>query len=413
MSKHPRKRGMAKGFQFEPYWLKEEDIGQKKEVEGLLARGELYWRQRSRADWLVASDCNSKFFHARSSSRKLKNRISFLLDDKGRVQDSDEGLTKVISQYFFTLFQSTNPSAIDIRFATEFIGSKLSNALSNDLGEIFRNDEVKKTIFGMGPSKASGLDGFHAIFSRNSGVDVVYKTVTKVLANRLKTCLPTIISSNQSAFVPGSPIFDNVLVSFKILHLIARCKAGKTGFMVLKLDMSKAYDRIEWSFLKAIIEKMLFPPACIALVMDCISSSKLGFLLNGSKVCSIIPSRGLRQGCPLSPYLFLLCAEALSSLISFSENNGKALGVRCCRGSPLVSHLFFADDSVMFCNESSNSGFLIRKSLRIYEHGLGQQVNLQKSRITFSPNMADVVKRIIQDIFVIQDCNSQDFYLGI
>ncbi|KAK2637369.1 hypothetical protein Ddye_032161 [Dipteronia dyeriana] len=156
--------------------------------------------------------------------------------------------------------------------------------------------------------------------------------------------------------------------------------------MALKIDMSKAYDRVKWAFLSTVMRKMNFLSQWINLVMDCISSSTLSFQLNGSVVCSLSPSRGLCQGCPLSPYLFLLCYEALSRFITKFERNGRELGIRSCRGSPLISHLFFADDSMRFSKASKASSERIRQILDIYEEGSGQKMNLNKSIITFSPD---------------------------
>ena len=132
-----------------------------------------------------------------------------------------------------------------------------------------------------------------------------------------------------------------MLVAFETLHSIARKKSGKKGLMAIKLDMSKAYDRVEWKFLGAVMSKMNFPPSLIELIMDCITTTSLSFLLNGHSVCEVKPSRGLRQGCPLSPYLFILCADALSCMITHSEKNGRGLGVRYGKGGPLISHMFF------------------------------------------------------------------------
>ncbi|KAK2655324.1 hypothetical protein Ddye_008376 [Dipteronia dyeriana] len=213
-------------------------------------------------------------------------------------------------------------------------------------------------------------------FRHISLCSVIYKTVTKALANRLKNCLPAIISPSQSASVPGRQIFNNVVASFEILHSIARKKSRKKGLMALKLDMSKVYDRVEWSFLKDVMERMQFPVIWIKLIMECISTFKRSFLFIGSLIYSVVPSRGLRQGCPLSPYLFLLCAEAISCLIANSENNGQALGIKCCRNSPIISHSFFADDNILFCKASVDSSIHIRNLLGIYERGSGQQVNL-------------------------------------
>ena len=107
------------------------------------------------------------------------------------------------------------------------------------------------------------------------------------MAVRMKSSLLFVISQFQSAFIPGRQIFDNVLVAFEILHSMSRQKSKKTGHMVLKLDMRKAYDRVEWSFLSVILKKMDFLDKWIRLIIDCISSSTLSFQLNGKVVCSI------------------------------------------------------------------------------------------------------------------------------
>ncbi|KAK3187739.1 hypothetical protein Dsin_027300 [Dipteronia sinensis] len=160
--------------------------------------------------------------------------------------------------------------------------------------------------------------------------------------------------------------------------------------------MSKVYDRVEWGFLRSVMAKMGFPLRWMELVHDCISTSTLGFIINGKVLGEVVPSRGLRQGCPLSPYLFLLCADSLSCLIRNSKKNGNLLGFRCSKGSPLVSHLFFADDSLLFCKATVGSCEEIGRVLNVYEKGSGQMVNLQKSNITFSPNVTQGMRANIQ-----------------
>lgn len=264
------------------------------DLEGLLEREEVYWRQRTRADWLTAGDRNSKFFHNRATIRKKKNSIHRLVDNNGEVQESEEGIARIIGSYYASLFQSSNPSTIDISKATETIENRLDNSMQLSLEADFSAEEVKMAVFDMNPTKALGQDGFQAIFFQkfwnvtgpevtavylnilNNGASirefnntnialipktkkpssikdfrpislcsVVYKIVIKAMANRLKEHLPTIISPNQLAFIPGRLIFDNVLVSFEILHSISHRKEGKSGHMALKLYMSKAYDRVE------------------------------------------------------------------------------------------------------------------------------------------------------------------------
>ena len=171
--------------------------------------------------------------------------------------------------------------------------------------------------------------------------NVVYKLISKVLANRLKIILPQIISENQSAFLTGRLITDNVLVAFELMHYLEHKKDGKKGVMAIKLDMSKAYDRIEWGFIRQVMEKMGFHEKWIELIMHCITSVSYSILVNGVAYGSITPTRGLRQGDPISPYIFLLCADAFSSLINNAALNQKISRVSICRGCPKITHLFF------------------------------------------------------------------------
>ena len=136
-----------------------------------------------------------------------------------------------------------------------------------------------------------------------------------MLANRLKKVLPFIISSTQSAFIPGRLITDNILVAFEALHTMDSHMKGREGFMALKLDMSKAYDRVEWNFLEAILRKLGFASRWVQMLMTCVRTVSYSVLVNGQPYGTIVPTWGIRQGDPLSPYFFILCAEGLSLLL--------------------------------------------------------------------------------------------------
>uniref|UniRef100_A0A803PWX3 Reverse transcriptase domain-containing protein n=1 Tax=Cannabis sativa TaxID=3483 RepID=A0A803PWX3_CANSA len=231
-------------------------------------------------------------------------------------------------------------------------------------------EEVKASLFDMNPDKSPGLDGMTPAFYQKSwaivGADVVatmqnlfasgellpgfndtnlvlipkkknsivmgdlrpialcnvlYKIVSKVLANRLKGLLDQIISPYQSAYFPGRLISDNILVSFEVLHYLKRKSQGKKGYMALKLDMSKAYDRVEWPFLEAILVTMGFHQRWINLISACVRSVQYHIVHDGQRLGPILASRGIRRGDHLSPYLFILCAEGFSTLIQRYEAN--------------------------------------------------------------------------------------------
>ena len=126
-------------------------------------------------------------------------------------------------------------------------------------------------------------------------------------------------------------------------------KFGKKGQLALKLDMSKAYDRVEWVFLEKIMLQMGFNSKWVGWILECIRSVTYSILVNGEPQGHIVPTRGIRQGDPLSPYLFLLCSEGLNGLIQQAVTEGNIQGVSLCKNGPKISHLFFADDSLLFC----------------------------------------------------------------
>ena len=177
-----------------------------------------------------------------------------------------------------------------------------------------------------------------------------------------------------------------MLVAFETLPYLKRKTQGKDGYMALKLDMSKTYYKVEWTFLEKVMRPLGFAESIVKLIMSCMSSVTYAVLLNGQPVGNIKPSRGLRQGDPLSPYLFFLCALGLQSLLHKAKVNGEINGVAICRNSPRISHLFFADDSVVFCRAKEEECQKIIDLLSIYERGSGQKINRDKTNIFFSFN---------------------------
>ena len=182
--------------------------------------------------------------------------------------------------------------------------------------------------------------------------NVLYKVVAKTLANRLKSILPNIISKSQSAFIPGRLITDNIMIAFEICHHIKRKRLGKSGVVAMKTNMSKAYDILEWNFLQEIMQKLGFHSKWINLIMQCVGTIQYKILHNGTESDPFLPGRGLRQGDPLSPFLFIICAEGLSSTLRNMQERGLIHGCSIARSAPPISHLFFVDDSYFFFKAS-------------------------------------------------------------
>uniref|UniRef100_A0A803NST3 Reverse transcriptase domain-containing protein n=1 Tax=Cannabis sativa TaxID=3483 RepID=A0A803NST3_CANSA len=431
-------------------------------LDSLLYKEETYWKQRARTQWLAQGDKNTKFFHRHASHRKKINKINKLHLANGGIVSDDEGITSEMESHFNQLFSSTNPSEEDFHQALQGITISLSEMDKSFLAEEFSLDEIEKAFFQLPSDKAPGPDGFNSNFYKSNWTsvrhdvlkaatsflngngditplnatlitlipkvkrpsslsdfrpislcNVIYKVISKTLANRLKSVLNSLISPNQSAFLPGRLISDNIIIAQEVAHSIKLKTRGKKGWMAVKLDLAKAFDRVEWPFIEAILSKFQFPPRFTNLVLSCISTATFQFNLNGNIAGRVFPSRGIRQGDPLSPYLFLLCAEGFSSLLRQKERDKSFPGFKVARRAPAISHLLFADDSFLFCPASIRSCNVIKEVLDLYERATGQKVNFQKSSLYFSPNVELRDQTLISDFMRIPVRPSFEKYLGL
>ncbi|XP_024004414.1 uncharacterized protein LOC112081865 [Eutrema salsugineum] len=177
--------------------------------------------------------------------------------------------------------------------------------------------------------------------------------------------------------------------------------------------MSKAYDRVEWSFLRALMGKMGFAPRWIEWVMYCISSVSYKILLNGEPRGCIKPSRGIKQGDPISPYLFILCTEALVSQLRLAEAQEKLQGLRIARASPTTSHLLFADDSLFFCKAEPVQSRELIGIIRSYGEASGQKINFTKSSIMFGNDVPTITRQEVKTTIGIYQEGGMGTYLGL
>ena len=160
----------------------------------------------------------------------------------------------------------------------------------------------------------------------------------------------------------------------------------KKDALALKLDISKAYDRIEWSFLKSMMIKSGFPQGWIDRVMSCVTTALFSVRINGKAFGNLRPTRGICQGEPLSPYLFLIRAEAFTSLLAKEKVNGQLHSVAISRIAPTISHLLFVDDSLLFCQTKQEEVQVISEVLDLYAAAFGRCINVEKSFVFFSSN---------------------------
>jgi len=425
----------------------------------LLSREECMEKQRSRIEWLKEGDRNTAFFQAKSKERARSNRIMALKREDGSVVSTQEELEVTAMEFYTQLF--TRQEMLDPGPILNCVPTKVTADMNNFLLRPFTADEVKEALFMMGANKAPGPDGLTAGFFQfhwetlgpsvtgavlnflNGGsmpesvnsttivlipkiknpqemkqfrpislCNVIYKICSKVLTNRLRSCLDEIISEEQSAFVPGRLITDNVLIAYECTHYLKR-KKGKAGACAVKLDMAKAYDRVEWKYLMDIMLKLGFHDTFVALIMRCVTSVSFSVKVNGHLSSVFRPSRGIRQGDPISPYLFLLCAEGLSCLLKLVGPMHLSRGVRVGIHAPWVSHLLFADDCIVFSEASQRGADRLQEILETYNRGSGQLVNKEKSAVFFSSNCDEQVKQDFRRVLHIDTEALSDKYLGL
>ncbi|KAL9685346.1 hypothetical protein QQ045_022795 [Rhodiola kirilowii] len=242
---------------------------------------------------------------------------------------------------------------------------------------------------------------------------VAVKIITKVLAARLQGILNQVISHYQSAFIKGRIITDNFIIAHEISHVLKSSKSRKDFSASIKVDMSKAYDRVEWPFLEQLMMRMGFAEKWVDRVMHCVRSVTYHVKVNGHVSQKITPRRGLRQGDPISPYLFLFCSELLSAKLSAAVSQQRISGVKFGVGGPIVSHLFFADDSIFFIKADAAEADALKNILSQYEMTSGQRINLEKSEVVFSSSTPLDIQRTISGRLMVNQASSHSRYLGL
>uniref|UniRef100_A0A8R7TID6 Reverse transcriptase domain-containing protein n=1 Tax=Triticum urartu TaxID=4572 RepID=A0A8R7TID6_TRIUA len=161
------------------------------------------------------------------------------------------------------------------------------------------------------------------------------------------------------------------------------------------------------------LEKLGFSRSWVDLIMKCVTTVRYQIKVNGQLTVQFCPSRGLRQGDPASPYLFVICAEGLSALLHAAEREGRISGVKVCPAAPVVSHLFFADDSIIMLKSNQEEADALKEILDIYEQCSGQCINVEKSALMFSNNTSTEARNSVKSNLQIQSENWNAKYLGL
>uniref|UniRef100_A0A803QD49 Reverse transcriptase domain-containing protein n=1 Tax=Cannabis sativa TaxID=3483 RepID=A0A803QD49_CANSA len=364
----------------------------RKMLNEALAREKIFWRQKSRVSWLKDGDRATKFFMAFTVTRRRQNYIQILSHESGNVLDQIADIAKQFIDKFSNTFSISKPrTALRLE---EWLHLKSDCCLDSDLNTIPTEDEIFKALCSMGIDKAPGPDGLPVAFFR-SHWETIRPDFLKMIAHFFQTSrVPPFINDTNLVLIPkkenpstmaffkGRSISENTSVEKEIVHSMAR-RNGSKGFMMIKLDMEKVYDKMNWEFIKEALQFHGVSDPLLGWIMNCIEIKKMNLIINGSKQGTISSQCGLRQGDPLSPALFILVADLLSRLISDANVKGKIRGFKVARAAQLITHLMFADDVMLFGHALEKEAEAFLGCLHTYCEWSEQAVNFQKSTVFF------------------------------
>ncbi|XP_057246754.1 uncharacterized protein LOC130589505 [Beta vulgaris subsp. vulgaris] len=331
-----------------------------------------YWSQRSKDKYVQLGDLPTKFFYNKMRQKQRSAYIYLLRTTDNQWTEDGPTIVNTILHHFKTAYGPSQGSTVSDQGQDEAIDlvlrdlnlPHLSLSQQQQLLWPFSKDEVHEAMLGIGQGKSPGLDGstaeffklhwgslgnevFQAVnhffttgfilhewnqtllvllpkgqnpeevtqFRPISLCNTIYKCVSKCLVNRVRPLLSDLITEYQSAFIPGRHMDDNILISHELIHVLNKHRRGNVHLAALKIDMNKAYDRVNWRFLLKVLQAYGFPGQWIQLISQCISTVSYRILVNGQVTESFPSHCGLRQGDPLSPYLFLLCMDIFSRML--------------------------------------------------------------------------------------------------
>ncbi|KAJ4760681.1 RNA-directed DNA polymerase (reverse transcriptase)-related family protein [Rhynchospora pubera] len=391
------------------------------------------WKQRSSFKWGLEGDQNTAFFHAKASSNKRRNFIQTLNVDGITVTDKkSKGLA--FFNFFCTLMGSTSTAVSD--FEVDCLYSQLQSSDLSSLDAPISQLEVCEVISSWPSNKSPGPEitstlntalhsnSLHPLnssiialipksqsplttadFRPISIIHSIQRIFSKILTNRLTPLLSSLITSNQTGFMKGRAIIENITYAQEIIH---HCSKTKTPLAIFKADINKAFDTISWSFLSKILAALGFSQSYISTVLGCVLQGASRVVLNGVAGKPILLRRGVRQGDPLSPYLFILAFDFLSRWVTKLNRLG-AIPVPL---QNIFSSVFYADDALFFFKPTLQQATFLKIVLNVFGSFSGLTINPGKSDL-LTLNCSSLASHSLADVL---GCRASSFpliYLGL
>ncbi|XP_027096071.1 uncharacterized protein [Coffea arabica] len=412
----------------QPHWLSLQEA--RANLKNSLVREEAFWKQKSRVKWLKDGDTNSKYFHSVVAERRAKSIIHRIKNDQGEWI-SDEDHISAEAEKFFKSLLSAEPTMGSLN-VLEMVPKLISAEQNAELERFPSNDEIRFVVFSMDGESAAGPDGFTGGFFTFAwevvGTDICEAVTSffcghelpKSISSTLLVLLPKINApQNFNQFRPISlctfvnKIISKILAARLAKELISDIRRpNRGGNIVLKLDMTKAYDRVSWPFLLQVLRRFGFGVRWIDMIWRLISNVWFSVLINGATQGFFKSSRGLRQGDPISPGLFVISAEVLSRLLNSLLLSKGFKPFKVPPGCPSITHLAYADDVIIFSSGLKRSIQLVMNVLHSYVSVSGQKVNHQKSCFLLHSTIPRVRKSMVAEITGFQPREFPVKYLG-
>nr|KAJ0209562.1 hypothetical protein LSAT_V11C400208020 [Lactuca sativa] len=305
-------------------------------------------KQKSRTKWALEGDENSAFFHGLINKHQRSQRIN-------GIKENGFWITILLTSRRGSKFRKLPSYAIEY------------------LKEPFSLEEIKSSIWACGSDRAPGPDGFSFSFLKKhwevqdpitindyrpiSLIGCLYKTISKVLVERLKKVVHLVVSTTHTAFIKNKNILDGPLI---LNEVISWLKKNKKKAFTFKVDFEEAFDSFSWEFL---------------------DSTMVSVIINGSATKEFGMERGIRQGDPLSPFLFIIAVEGLHIALESAKENGIFKGIRLPHRGPVISHLQYADDVIFMGSWSTENMKNLIRILRCFELSSGLKINMSKSKL--------------------------------
>ncbi|GKA75562.1 putative RNA-directed DNA polymerase [Tanacetum coccineum] len=436
--------------------IREDEAAYLQAFNDALLTEECFLKQKAKIEWLRVGDSNTAYFHKVVKSRASRNRIDSITTPSGTCIDGDQVPMTFIDHYMAFLGQKGDTHPFN---SSDLFCNKLSDNVANHMIRVVSSQEVRDAIFSMGNDKSPGPDGYTAAFFKEawdiiahdvikavqeffingsllkelnhtiialipkvafplkingyrpiSCCNILFKCISKIISNRMKDSLATLISSNQSAFVPGRRITDNILLTQELMHNYHLDRGPPR--CAFKVDIQKAYDTVDWGFLHEVLIGFGFHPRMIGWIMECVTSTSFSISINGSLHGYFKGKRGLRQGDPISPYLFTLVMEVLTLMLRRKVSDSDSFTYHHHCSDLNIINLCFADDLFLFAHGDVNSARVIMEALDEFKYASGLVPSLPKSTAYFC-NVLNYVKLDILNVLPFEEGKLPVKYLGV